>query len=274
MMAISIMLDDRMSLRKALHHAGCSRTVYYYRRKERNVRLDPAMVDVAKKIALERPFYGTRRMAATLSRELGRSVNRKQVRRIFHALNWIEPARKKADIIRSKGRVVRASKPNELWEADMSYVWCGVDGWCYLFSVIDVFSREWVAYAYDTSAVKENAVQSVTNALASHGIDVSALTLRVDNGSQYRSSAFRQSMQVFGIRTEFIFRNTPEQNGHIESFHKTLKKEYIWPYDFQNYQEAEIAISNAFIDYNRNRIHSALGYKTPYEFLEQWEMHK
>jgi transposase InsO family protein len=40
-------------------------------------------------------------------------------------------------------------------------------------------------------------------------------------------------MKVLGIRLEFIFRNTPEQNGHIESFHKTLKREYIWPYDFQ-----------------------------------------
>ncbi len=73
--------------------------LYYYGGKERNIMLDPAMDDAAKKIALEKPFYSTRRMAAMLSRELGRSVNRKQVRRIFHALNWIEPAKKKADIM-------------------------------------------------------------------------------------------------------------------------------------------------------------------------------
>ncbi len=274
MMAISIMLDDRMSLRKALHHAGCSRKMYYYRRKDRNVRLDPAVLDAAKRITLERPFYGTRRMAVMLSRELGRPVNRKQVQRVFRALNWIEPARKKADIIRSKGKTVKASRPYELWEADMSYVWCGIDGWCYLFNVMDVFSREWIAYAFDTSAVKENAIQSVVNAMASHRdrFNVSELSLRVDNGPQYKSNAFRESMKIMEIRTEFIFRNTPEQNGHIESFHKTLKREYIWVNDFQNYQEAEIAVSNAFIDYNRNRIHSALGYKTPYEFLSEWEM--
>jgi transposase InsO family protein len=272
-MSIATMLDNRLSLRKALYYAGCSRQMYYYRHKERHVSPDPVVVDAAKKLALQRPSYGTRRMAVMLSRELGRPVNRKQIQRVFHALNWIEPARKKPDIIRSKGKMVKASRPYELWEADMSYIWCGKDGWCYLFNVIDVFSREWVAYAFDTSAVKENAIQSVVNALAAKsGIDISRLTLRVDNGPQYKSNAFIDSMKALGIRLEFIYRNTPEQNGHIESFHKTLKREYIWVNDFQNYQEAEMAISNAFIDYNQNRIHSALGYKTPYEFLKEWEM--
>jgi putative transposase len=77
-------------------------------------------------------------------------------------------------------------------------------------------------------------------------------------------------MRALGIRLEFIYYNTPEQNGHVESFHKTLKKEYLWCQDFKNYQEAEIAIAEAFRDYNQNRIHSALGYKTPYEFLDGW----
>ncbi len=120
--------------------------------------------------------------------------------------------------------------------------------------------------------MKENAIRSVINVLASEKIDVSKLSSRVDNGPQYKSNAFRESMKILGIRTEVIFRNTPEQNGHIESFHKTLKKEYIWINDFQNYQEAKIAIGNAFIDYNRYRIHSALGYKTPHEFLSEWEL--
>ncbi|MEM2759837.1 MAG: IS3 family transposase, partial [Nitrososphaerales archaeon] len=61
--------------------------MYYYRKRERNVRLDAAVVDAARRVMLERPFYGTRRMAVMLSRELGRSVNRKQVQRIFHALD-------------------------------------------------------------------------------------------------------------------------------------------------------------------------------------------
>src|SRR5690606_11623549 len=70
---------------------------------------------------------------------------------------------------------------------------------------------------------------------------------------------------------EHIACNTPEQNGHIESFHKTLKKEYVWPYDFSTYQEAEAAIRDAFVDYNQYRIHSSSGYLTPYEFTSKWK---
>lgn len=80
---------------------------------------------------------------------------------------------------------------------------------------------------------------------------------RLDEGSR------PQSLQHIAYRT-------PEQNGTIESFHKTLKREYVWPFDFQSYQEAERAIAAAFLDYNLSRIHSALGYLTPYEFLELW----
>ena len=47
-------------------------------------------------------------------------------------------------------------------------------------------------------------------------------------------------MSVLGLKLEHIACNTPEQNGHIESFQKTLKKEYIWPYDFRTYQQAEV----------------------------------
>lgn len=261
--------ESKMSLRKALTYSGSSRNLYYYEPKTREISLDAYIVESVKHLALERPSYGTRRTAATLSRELRSPVNRKRIQRIFHALNWTLPARKKSDIIRSSVKLIRATRPYELWETDLTYVWSGVDGWSYLFNVEDVFQREWAGYSFDTSAVKENAIMSVNNALAAHPmVDVSKLTLRCDNGSQYRSHAFRESIKSLGIsKLEFIYYNTPEQNGHIESFHKTLKKEYLWPHDFRNYQEAEIAIADAFKDYNQKRIHSALGYKTPYEFL-------
>jgi transposase InsO family protein len=155
----------------------------------------------------------------------------------------------------------------------MTYVWCGIDRWCYLFNVIDVFHREWMGYAFDTSAVKENAIMSVNNALAPHDEVVpEELTLRCDNGPQYTSHAFKNSMDALGLKLEYILYHTPEQNGFVESFHKTLKREYIWPREFGDYQEAEMAIAGAFTDYNTSRIHSSLGYLTPTEFLVRWKV--
>lgn len=273
MKTIELMLESGIiSLRKALDYSGSSRNLYYYKPKTREIGLDASIVESVKRLALERPSYGTRRTAATLTRELRSPVNRKRIQRIFRALNWTLPARKKSEIIRSSTKLVKATRPYELWETDLTYVWSGVDGWSYLFNVEDVFQREWSGYAFDTRAVKENAIMSVNNALAAHPqVDPKELTLRCDNGSQYRSWAFRESMKDLGIKKlEYIHYNTPEQNGHVESFHKTLKKEYVWTHDFKNYQEAEIAIADAFKDYNENRIHSALGYKTPYEFLSSY----
>jgi len=75
------------------------------------------------------------------------------------------------------------------------------------------------------------------------------------------------------LKLGYIAVNTPEQNDHKESFHKTLKKEYIWPTDFANYQQAEATIREAFTDYNQYRIHSSIGYLTPYEYIASLTPH-
>jgi putative transposase len=276
MTAVRLMIkgeERRMSLRKALRYSGMSSCSYYYQPVSRVVEPDPRMVKKVEELALQRPFYGTRRMAAQLSRELHAPVNRKRVQKVFRTLNWVEPAKTKSQIVRSATKVVRASRPFEFWQTDLTYLWCGNrDRWSYLFNVMDVFHREWLGYAFETSAVKEHAIMSVNNALASHPDAVpEKLTLRCDNGPQYASHAFKDSMDALGLRLEYILYHTPEQNGFVESFHKTLKREYVWSRDFQDYQEAEMAIEEAFVDYNRRRIHSSLGYLTPMEYLDAWK---
>ena len=74
-------------------------------------------------------------MAATLSK-LGKPVNRKQIQRIYRKLGWIEPAKTKNEIIRSHKKLLKPTAPNQLWQTDMTYIWCGIDGWCYLFKAV------------------------------------------------------------------------------------------------------------------------------------------
>jgi transposase InsO family protein len=276
---VRTILNNGMSIRKTLTYSGCSKNMYYNNNNSRknnyrNHIASSSIEENIQQISLQRPTYGTRRMAAMLTRILGRPVNRKRVQRIFRKMGYITPSRSKKEIIRSKVSTIKADRPNQVWEADLTYVHCGIDGWGYLFNVFDVFTREWVGYCFDLSAVKENAIISVENALVTHKdiVPQQDLVIRTDNGSQYTSKAFRKSLSVLGLKLEHIYYNTPEQNGHIESFHKSLKKEYIWPNDFQNYQEAESAIRDVFLDYNQNRIHSALRYLTPYEFISKWKM--
>lgn len=259
--------EEGFSLRKALQHSACSRNCYYHQAKKRQIPSDPYIVEKTKQIALQRPLYGTRRMAAQLSKELGIPVNRKRIQRVYRQLGWTQPQQRKNDLLRAAvNSRPGPMNPNELWEADLTYIHCGLDGWAYLFNVIDVFSREWVSYVFDKYAVKENAILSVEKALIKHPNAI-WVRLRTDHGSQYGSRAFKESMRVLGVRQEFIAVNTPEQNGHMESFHKTLKREYVWTRDFQTFQEAADAVQEAYLDYNQERIHSALDYLTPYEYL-------
>ena len=264
------MMRDVVGLNRSLRLCGVSKSMWYHRPSPRNVKPDPKVQDAVMRIAPLRPTYGSRRMAAQVSRELNRPVNRKAVRRIFGRLGWSAPARTKREIIRSNRKVPRPEGPGQFWESDMSYIWCGVDGWCYCFNVVDVFTRQWLAFVLADRATRHEAIMSVNNAVAAAEPTLPGLVVRVDNGTQYTSRDFRSSMAALGITLEYIYVNTPEQNGHIESFHKTLKKEYVWPHEFANLAEAEEVIRAAFDDYNNDRIHSSLGYLTPAEFAELW----
>jgi transposase InsO family protein len=64
------------------------------------------------------------------------------------------------------------------------------------------------------------------------------MSLRCDNGPQYTSHVFKDSMDALDLRPEYILYHTPEQSEFVESFHKTLKREYVWSRDFQNHQKA------------------------------------
>ena len=271
-MTVAKSLTTKLSLRKSLLLAGVSKTAWYYTKKPRSIALNKTVSQTVQRIGINRPTYGTRRMAAAVSRDLKTAVNRKQIRRIFHKLGWIEPAKTKRDIMVSKKKLFKPTAPNQLWQTDMTYIWCGVDGWCYCFNVIDVFTRKWVSYSFDVTAGKDAVIQGIVDAMATNKPDCTKLLIRTDNGSQYVSKKFREAITILGARQEFIWHHTPQQNGHVESFHKTLKKEYIWPHEFANYQDAEMVLADAYSDYNNYRIHSALGYITPNEFIKKWEM--
>lgn len=273
-MVADLIRDEGVSLRKALRLSGCPCRNYYYQPEKRTIHLDPYILEKVKEETLRRPLYGTRRMAITLARELGRPINRKRIQRIYRILGWIEPQKTKKQLLRAAyDKRPKPTRPNELWASDLTYIHCGIDGWGYLFNVEDVVSREWVSYVFDKYATKENAILSVEKALIKHP-DALGVRLRTDRGPQYDSESFRQSMRILRVKQEFIAVNTPEQNGHMESFHKTLKREYVWTRDFQTFQEAAEAIQEAYLDYNQHRIHSALGYLTPYEYLGKLKVTK
>ena len=86
-----------LSTRKALTYTDCSNQLYYHNSKPRDFSFDQAVLDKTKEVASQRPSYGSRRMAAMLSRTLDRPVNRKRVQRIFRVLGYVQPAMTETD---------------------------------------------------------------------------------------------------------------------------------------------------------------------------------
>lgn len=240
-MSATMMVNQGLSLRRSLEILDASRGSFYYtpiseRRRDSGILRDKEILSTIRELALERPTYGTRMMAALLSKKLGRSINRKQVQHAFRILGWNTPQMTKSEVLKaSSDKIPDPTEINQSWQTDLTYIRCGVDGWGYLFNVLDVFSREWLAYIFDLLATKENAIQAVVKAVEKHPEASGIVTLYSDNGSQYISDTFRESMKVLRVEHRFIAYNTPEQNGYIESFHKTLKREYVWPYDFKSF---------------------------------------
>lgn len=268
-------LLGRMSLTKAMRYCGVSRQAYYYEPRPVRRSIDTAVAKSVARIASERPTYGTRMLAHTAAYEMGRRVNRKKVRRICKILDIKGPKLTKkqaARAARAKKPQFVPSAPNQLFEADITYIHCGVDGWCYCFNVVDVFSRRWFPYVLSPSARSESAVQSVLAAVEGLSPDqIRGIRLRCDNGAQYTSREFRKAMDILGIKTEHIWVSTPQQNGHVESFHNTLKRDYVHTRDFESFQDAAAWLPTAHKDYNANRVHSSLGWVPPDEFLRLWE---
>ena len=97
------------------------------------------------------------------------------------------------------------------------------------------------------------------------------ITLRTDNGSQYISREFNEYLKLLRISHEYIEKETPEENGDIESFHNSIKTEYIWVNEISNFNDGKIIIENAFQDYNNTRVHSTLDYYSALQFLDKWD---
>ena len=99
--------------------------------------------------------------------------------------------------------------------------------------------------------------------MAFNGTVPECLVLRSNNGPQYISKEFRSPIKLLGIKLEYIQKNSPEDNGNIETFHNPLKTDYIWPNEFRNFNDASIELEKAFSDYNEYRPHSSIDYLPP-----------
>jgi len=233
----------------------------YYKSQKRKPKVDEAKVTKIKAVIEKYPSYGYRRLA------LLTGINKKAVQRILKLKGW--QVRKRAKGFRPRAKVMpsRSSLPNQRWAIDMTRVWCGQDGWATLACVIDTCSREIVGFRVSKSGKATTAESALQDGLIYRFGRLKKLfnpiTLRSDNGLVFTSKSFIKTVKDYNFTQEFITPYTPEQNGMIERFFRTIKEECIWHYNFKSLKEANEIITNWIDFYNTQRRHSAINNLTP-----------
>lgn len=158
-----------------------------------------------------------------------------------------------------------ASAPNRVWVTDLTYV-PTAQGWLYLVTIIDLFSRKVVGYASADHMRAPLCVEALDQAIRKRGRH-EGLILHSDRGVQYAADAFREACAGYGILQSMSNRGDCYDNAVAESFFGTLKGEHLDGFRFRTREEAQLEIFN-FIEgyYNPRRLHSTLGYNTPNTF--------
>jgi len=226
---------NAVSIAQLCRWFGVPRSTFYYRGDSPVPSvLDAAVVEVVRQVIDRNPTYGLRRITALVRRELQAAVNRKKVHRILKVNGWQVRRRPQGKRPRVQGWVSRATRPNERWAIDTTHLFCGRDGWCHLTAIIDCCDRSIVGWRLSHSGIAGVAAAALEDALRDRGITHGhePLMLRSDSGLVFGAKVFVKVVRRYGLGQEYITPYSPEQNGMIERFFRTLKEECLWHHRF------------------------------------------
>jgi putative transposase len=256
--------------------AGVSRAGFYrFLQQRHSGEEDMEVRSTIQQIVLEhRRRYGYRRVTVELRRR-GMVVNHKRVLRLMGEDNLlgIEPkafiattqSDRDAEVYLNLASRMKLTAINQLWVADITFIRLRQE-FVYLALVLDAFSRKVVGWALDRSLTTPLPLLALQRAIALRQ-PATGLVHHSDRGIQYTSEQYAHMLQYHGILPSMSRPGNPYDNAFCESFIKTLKREEIYANEYRHIDELGAHLEQ-FIDhyYNRLRLHSALGYKTPAEF--------
>ncbi len=222
-----------------------------------------------------RGLYGSPRIHAAL-RQQGVCCSRKRVARLIrqHGIRSRRRLKRRLGTTDSRHnrpvapnllkRDFSADAPNEKWVGDIVGIWTD-EGWLYLSALLDTYSRlivGWAMSVYRDEALVEAALQM---ALARRELpEDTDLIQHTDRGSQYTADDYLTLLKTHGIQVSMSDKGDPYDNAMMESFFSTLRAELTDLERFATRQAARTAVFE-FIEvfYNRQRLHSSLGYRSP-----------
>jgi len=271
-------LQGGLGIERMCQLVGLSRSGFYrYLRVEDPWDEEMGVRSEIQRIDLEHQGrYGYRRMTAELRRR-GMLVNHKRVARLMSEDSLIgtkmEPfifstgTRRHGEIYLNLANRMTVTGTNQVWVADITFVRLKRE-FVYLAVVLDRFSRKVVGWNLDRTLTARLPLGALERALKERRPEP-GLVHHSDRGAQYGHAAYLRTLHIHGLVPSVSRPGKPSDNANCESFFRTLKREEV---DAKEYRDLEDLWQNisAFIEcyYNRIRLHSALGYRSPAEFEE------
>jgi putative transposase len=269
-------LQGNLSIERMCQLAQVSRAGFYRSLQERQpVEEEMEVRSTIQQIVLEhRRRYGYRRVTAELRRR-GMIVNHKRVSRLMRedSLLAVQPrafvvttdSKHEFEVYLNLASRMKLTGINQLWVADITYIRLKTE-FVYLAVILDGFSRKVVGWALERTIATRLPKAALEHAITERQ-PPPGLVHHSDRGVQYASNEYVQVLLEQQMIPSMSRPANPYDNASCESFMKTLKREEIYANDYRDLDHLRANIE-AFIDqyYNRCRLHSALGYKTPEEF--------
>lgn len=260
-----------------------SRTAYYdWARKVGPDEATLVEAELANRIhdiwTRSRGRYGVPRGTAALWRE-GVQVNHKRVERLMAELDLVGICGRRklrttvrdADAVLAPDLVERnfnATGLDRLWVGDLTYIPTG-EGWLYLATVIDVCSRRLVGWSLADHMRAEICTDALSAAALARGrLRFDDLVFHSDHGCQYTGGEYKKLCKLLGITQSMGTVGDSYDNAMAESFFASLKRELVDDAKYSTKNEARTAVFEWIMWYNRERLHSSLGYLPPEEFEE------
>ena len=256
---------------------------YAWRKRPRSARVqaDATLCEAIREVFEESgESYGSPRVRREL-RARGARASKRRVERAMRAMGLTPPTPRKhrrttiqnpahSAAPNSLNRDFTASRPNERWVTDITYVWT-TEGWAYLAVILDLFSRAVVGWALD-STLETTLVERALDAALTRRCPAPGLLHHSDRGCQYTSRYYRSRLEDLGISVSMSRKGNCWDNAVAESFFATLKKELIHRRSWTSRLELRSAVFEYLeVFYNRRRLHSFLDYKTPAQFEQEFE---
>ena len=271
-------LQGSMSIERMCQLAPVSRAGFYRFLQERTpVDEDMELRSAIQQIVLEhRRRYGYRRVSAELRRR-GMLANQKRVARIMREddLLAVQPrqfvvttdSHHELEVYLNLAYRMKLTGIDQLWVADITYVRLRAE-FVYLAVILDGFSRKVVGWALERT-LTSLAIAALGEAIATRQ-PRPGLIHHSDRGVQYASGDYVAILEQHQMIPSMSRPANPYDNARCESFIKTLKREEIYANAYENLEHLRANLEN-FIEqyYNQQRLHSALGYRSPEEFERQ-----